>query len=163
MDTKQAIKQLIKKAKASDMTLSKEELIFYAPEGTDDYDLIFDAMIDAEVSIIEDDDVLDIEDLDEDLADLDAVEFDELSLSTIEVEEIKQEELLDVESVPANIRVDDPVRMYLKEIGQIPLIDAEQEVDYAIRVSNGKMAQQQLNEFREAGITIPDADRVQLE
>ncbi len=43
----------------------------------------------------------------------------------------------DALSVPEGISVDDPVRMYLKEIGKVPLLTAEEEVELAQRMSKG--------------------------
>ncbi|WP_123053015.1 RNA polymerase sigma factor RpoD [Clostridium sp. JN-1] len=43
-------------------------------------------------------------------------------------------------SVPEGIAIDDPVRMYLKEIGKVPLLYPEQEVELAQRIENGELA-----------------------
>ena len=43
----------------------------------------------------------------------------------------------DVEAVPKGVAVDDPVRMYLKEIGKVPLLSAEEEMDLAQRMEQG--------------------------
>lgn len=50
-------------------------------------------------------------------------------------------------SVPEGISIDDPVRMYLKEIGKVPLLTAEEEVEIARRLDEGdETAKQQLCE-----------------
>lgn len=47
-----------------------------------------------------------------------------------------KEELLDL-SVPEGVNIDDPVRMYLKEIGKVQLLSADDEVDLAVRMGEG--------------------------
>ena len=60
--------------------------------------------------------------------------------------EITVEEQLDL-SVPEGIAIDDPVRMYLKEIGKVPLLTADQEIELAQRLEDGdEAAKQQLAE-----------------
>ncbi len=54
-----------------------------------------------------------------------------------EMEEIQlTDEELDI-SIPEGISIDDPVRMYLKEIGKVPLLTADEEIDLAHRMENG--------------------------
>ena len=65
--------------------------------------------------------------------DLDA-DIDDLILAE-EEEEVDMEKI-DL-SVPDGISIEDPVRMYLKEIGKVPLLSAEEEIDLSRRMSEG--------------------------
>ena len=61
-------------------------------------------------------------------------------------EELIEPEQIDL-SVPEGISIDDPVRMYLKEIGKVPLLTAEEEIDIAQRMEQGdEEAKQKLTE-----------------
>jgi len=55
-----------------------------------------------------------------------------------ETKKENEEEEIELDlSIPEGVGIDDPVRMYLKEIGRVPLLRAEQEVDLAMRMEQG--------------------------
>src|SRR5690554_178775 len=159
--SKQIITKLLKKVKEG--KIAEEEIIEFAPKNSDLYFELCEKL-EAKKVIIEENKDEDLVDLNygEDEDDYVEIDLDELSLSQLDVEAIKEEELINIEKMPSNVRVDDPVRMYLKEIGRIPLLVAEEEVNFAMRVESGKMAQKELEEAREQG-TLTDQKRVQLE
>lgn len=73
--------------------------------------------------------------------------------------EVTKEELEDL-SVPEGINIDDHVKMYLKEIGKVNLLTAEEELSLAKRMADGEEAREQLEE---KGADIPQKNRERLE
>lgn len=47
---------------------------------------------------------------------------------------------IDIDSMADNVNIEDPVRMYLKEIGKVPLLSADEEIVFAKRMEAGKIA-----------------------
>ncbi len=71
---------------------------------------------------------------------------EETSISETEVKNDLPDESIDL-SIPEGISIDDPVRMYLKEIGKVPLLTADQEIEIAKRLEEGdESAKQELAE-----------------
>jgi RNA polymerase primary sigma factor len=94
-----------------------------------------------------------LEDIDLDSQDIEKIYdiFNELNIDIVN-EKIEQQEEdeddsgLDL-SVPKGVGIDDPVRMYLKEIGKVDLLTADEEVELAKRMEQGdEWAKQQLVE-----------------
>ena len=96
-------------------------------------------------------DVLTISEVDE--------EPDEEALLDVEVDDDVSVEQLDL-SMPDGANIEDPVRMYLKEIGKVPLLSAEEEIAFAQKMEAGDQAQIQLEEDEE---NLDDETRAELE
>ena len=75
-----------------------------------------------------------------------------------ELEELSPAEMVDPNALSDSFGIDDPVRMYLKEIGKVNLLSSDEEVALAQAMGDGAMAQEQLDEFarmREEGQKVP--------
>ncbi len=85
-------------------------------------------------------------DLGDDLDLLDGLD-DDIDLSGVD-----DEDLVDPVDLAAEYNLDDPVRMYLKEIGQVQLLSAEEEIELAQKVSEGDQAAK--NKLTEANLRL---------
>lgn len=69
---------------------------------------------------------------------LDDEEPNDEQIKELEREQEQEDNLADLDfSVPDGVAIDDPVRMYLKEIGRVPLLSAQDEVDLARCMEEG--------------------------
>ena len=67
-------------------------------------------------------------------------------------------------SMPEGISIDDPVRMYLKEIGKVPLLSADEEINIAMRMEKGDEAKQMLESGINAdGKPLTDEEKKQCQ
>ena len=79
-----------------------------------------------------------------------------------EIAEIEEEELVDPNTLVDSFNIDDPVRMYLKEIGKVPLLNADQEVELATVMSDGREAKERLEQIAQSGEELPEEEMAAL-
>jgi RNA polymerase primary sigma factor len=74
-----------------------------------------------------------------------------------EIEEIPEEEIVDPNTLVDSFGIDDPVRMYLKEIGKVNLLTSDEEVKLARAMVLGAEAKQQFDELQETKMQTGDS------
>ena len=77
-----------------------------------------------------------------------------------DVEEVPEEELIDTSAMAETFAIDDPVRMYLKEIGKVDLLSPEEEVTLAEQMRKGNEAAARIET---EGDAIPADERAALD
>lgn len=118
------------------------------------------------IDIVGDDDIVEYAveaDLEAELEALDAPTAEELASDEV-IKNLEEEyRAQKAENIVDFVRSDDPVRMYLKEIGRVDLLNSEQELDIAKKVKAGMNAQAKMDEYLALGTEIPADELRELE
>lgn len=91
---------------------------------------------------------------------LDAPIGEDEEFEATSVEEVPEEELVDTSALAEGFAIDDPVRMYLKEIGKVDLLSPEEEVDLAQKMLEGNQAAEKLDAMTQPGAVAVSADEI---
>ena len=126
-----AFKKLVEKGKAAGHLTAQEidNLIVELDLDVDELEKLNDMIDGANINIIDD------------------FSSEALDGITLEVDLPKETDAADTVATNDNAAMDDPVKVYLKEIGRVPLLSAEEEIEYAMRIAdNDPVAKKRLAE-----------------
>lgn len=143
------VKELLALAKKKKNVLEYQEIVdFFAdlPLEDDQFDKVLEVLEQSGIDVLrimEDDD--DVEDEEIILSDEDEVDVENIDLS-----------------VPDGISIEDPVRMYLKEIGKVPLLTAEEEIELAQKMEDGVKAAETIAELQKKLEDCPEEEKAEI-
>ena len=136
MDFELALKELVELSKANNNTIYSNDILKYCSddENSNDYDKLEEALIAKEIDIVPSKESIDDSEPDDLELEPNLADMEEVDVSTYD-------------QLPSSIRVDDPVRMYLKDIGKIPLLSYDEEIELAELVEDGREAKEAVDKI----------------
>ena len=145
----QVVKDLLAKGKKNGKLTLKEinDSLSVLQLETDDFDKVFETLENEGIEI-------------ECAGVLDVTMGEDEEFEASEVEEVPEEELVDTSALAEGFAIDDPVRMYLKEIGKVDLLTPDEETELAQLMNAGNEAAQKLDELTKPGAVAVSADEI---
>lgn len=168
MDKNKIIQELVEISKAKGY-LEVAEILKFVSDETEDFDIIIAELEKKQVDVVSATEMVNLEvptlTLDDDSDDEEGDGLDPSIVLDLNFTKDIEEELLHDKSFESqmSIKVDDPVRMYLKEIGRVDLLEGFKEVELATDIANAVVAKEQFDEMVSMGEEIDPAYKLQVE
>ena len=158
---------LVEEAK-KEGSIPQSKILKLVDESSDEYDELLQLLDDEQINVEND-----VDDVDDDMDDIDSdfegfigkIENDpEFAEFSNEIEnELKTKDIDDLVSSTTIVSADDPVKMYLKEIGQIPLLSTARELELSRAIQEGLSAENMLKQIHEGNKKATPEEIAKLE
>ncbi len=133
MDFDAVLKELLELGKKNNGFVYTKDILKYYTEDSEEYDALEKELSKAEIDILS--------------SSSDSEEFDLGADEEPNLADVEEIDISTFDQLPASVKVDDPVRMYLKEIGNIQLLSIDEETKLAKDVVDGREAKIKLDEI----------------
>ena len=166
MDKNKIIQELVGVSKLKGYVTVKE-IEKYVSDDTDEFDDIIETLEGKDIDVVSEEEMVTytLPTIDGDDEDDEDDGLDPSIVLDLDFTKDIEEELMNDKSFESqvSVKVDDPVRMYLKEIGRVDLLDSSQEVELATDIVNAEEAKEKYDKMVEEGEDISPEYKLEVE